>query len=114
GIDGMVAFYHRTLLWVLERQRATLVVTFGTIVATLLLYVIAPKGFLPLQDTASITAVTEAGADVSFVEMQARQGRAAELIQSDPDVVGVVSVIGAGSVNPTTNVGRLVMTLKPR
>jgi multidrug efflux pump len=114
GIDRMVAFYHRTLLWVLERQRATLMVTLGTIVATLVMYVIAPKGFLPLQDTASITAVTEAGPDVSFVEMQARQGRAAEIIQGDPDVNGVVSVIGAGSVNPTTNVGRLVMTLKPR
>ncbi|HKU07457.1 MAG TPA: efflux RND transporter permease subunit, partial [Bradyrhizobium sp.] len=114
GIDSMVAFYHRTLLWVLERQRGTLVVTFATIIATLLMYVIAPKGFLPLQDTASITAVTEAGTDVSFAEMRARQGRAAEIIQADPDVVGVVSVIGAGSVNPTTNVGRLVMTLKPR
>jgi multidrug efflux pump len=114
GIDRMVAFYHRTLLWVLGRQRATLLVTFGTIIATLLMYVIAPKGFLPLQDTASITAVTEAGPDVSFAEMQARQGWAAEIIQSDPDVIGVVSVIGAGSVNPTTNVGRLVMTLKPR
>ncbi len=114
GIDRMVEFYHRTLLWVLDRQRATLVVTFGTIIATLLLYVVAPKGFLPLQDTASITAVTEAGADVSFGEMQARQSKAAEIIQSDPDVVGVVSVIGAGAVNPTTNVGRLVMTLKPR
>ena len=114
GIDGMVAFYHRTLLWVLQHQRATLLVTFATIAATLLMYVIAPKGFLPLQDTASITAVTEAGADVSFAEMTARQSRAAEIIQADPDVVGVVSVIGAGSVNPTTNVGRLVMTLKPR
>src|SRR5689334_9875554 len=114
GIDRMVAFYHRTLLVVLEHQRATLLVTFGTIIATLLMYVIAPKGFLPLQDTASITAVTEAGADVSFGEMQARQSRAAAIIQADPDVIGVVSVIGAGSVNPTTNVGRLVMTLKPR
>src|SRR5438876_835473 len=95
GIDRMVAFYHRTLLWVLERQRATLLVTFGTIIATLLMYVIAPKGFLPLQDTASITAVTEAGPDVSFTEMQARQGKAAEIIQADPDVIGVVSVIGA-------------------
>ena len=114
GIDGMVAFYHRTLLWVLERQRATLLVTFGTIIATLLMYVIAPKGFLPLQDTASITAVTQAGPDVSFSEMKARQGQVAEIIQNDPDVMGVVSVIGAGSVNPTTNVGRLVMTLKPR
>src|SRR5213080_4853475 len=114
GIDRMVAFYHRTLLWVLGRQRATLLVTFGTIIATLLMYVIAPKGFLPLQDTASITAVTEAGPDVSFAEMQSRQATAAAAIQADPDVVGVVSVIGAGSVNPTTNVGRLVMTLRPR
>jgi multidrug efflux pump len=114
GIDLMVAFYHRSLLWVLERQRATLLVTFATIAATLILYVVAPKGFLPLQDTASITAVTEAGADVSFAEMQSRQTQAADAIKADPDVTGVVSVIGAGSVNPTTNVGRLVMTLKPR
>ena len=113
-IDRMVDFYHRTLLWVLQRQRATLLVTFATLAATLILYVVAPKGFLPLQDTASITAVTEAGPDVSFAEMQSRQTQAANAIKSDPDVTGVVSVIGAGSVNPTTNVGRLVMTLKPR
>src|SRR6266487_1248480 len=113
-IDRMVAFYHRTLMWVLQRQRATLLVTFATIAATLILYVVAPKGFLPLQDTASITAVTQAGPDVSFAEMQSRQSKAADALKSDPDVIGVVSVIGAGSVNPTTNVGRLVMTLKPR
>lgn len=113
-IDRTVEFYHRTLLWVLERQRATLVVTFATLAATLVLYVVAPKGFLPLQDTASITAVTEAAPDVSFGEMQKRQAEAADAIKADPDVTGVVSVIGAGSVNPTTNVGRLVMTLKPR
>ncbi|MDB5638601.1 MAG: acrB/AcrD/AcrF family protein, partial [Bradyrhizobium sp.] len=106
--------YHRTLLWVLERQRATMLVTFATIVATLILYVVAPKGFLPLQDTASITAVTQAGPDVSFAEMQSRQTQAADAIRADPDVTGIVSVIGAGSVNPTTNVGRLVMSLKPR
>jgi multidrug efflux pump len=113
-IDRMVEFYHRTLLWVLERQRATMLVTFATIVATLILYVVAPKGFLPLQDTASITAVTQAGPDVSFAEMQSRQAQAADAIRADPDVTGIVSVIGAGSVNPTTNVGRLVMSLKPR
>ena len=113
-IDRMADFYHRTLLWVLERQRATLVVTLATLAATLILYVVVPKGFLPLQDTGSITAVTEAGPDVSFAEMQSRQTEAAAAIKADPDVIGVVSVIGAGSVNPTTNVGRLVMTLKPR
>jgi multidrug efflux pump len=113
-IDRMVAFYERTLLWVLQRQRETLLVTLATLAATLFLYVVAPKGFLPLQDTGSITAVTQAGPDVSFVEMQARQTQAADTIKADPDIIGVVSVIGAGSVNPTTNVGRLVMTLKPR
>src|SRR5580693_2112778 len=114
GIDRMIGFYHRTLLWVLQRQRATMLLTLATIAATLAMYVVAPKGFLPLQDTASITAVTEAGPEVSFAEMQSRQTAAADAIKADPDVVGVVSVIGAGSVNPTTNVGRLVMTLKPR
>jgi multidrug efflux pump len=113
-IDRMVGFYERTLLWVLRHQRETMLVTLATIAATLFLYVVAPKGFLPLQDTASITAVTQAGPDVSFAEMQARQTQAADTIKADPDVIGVVSVIGAGSVNPTTNVGRLVMTLKPR
>src|SRR4051794_33194098 len=114
GIDRMVAFYHRTLLVVLRHQRATLVLTLATIAATVAMYVVAPKGFLPLQDTASITAVTQAGPDVSFAEMQNRQAEAADAIKAHPDVTGVVSVIGAGSVNPTTNVGRLVMTLKPR
>ena len=113
-IDRMVAFYERTLLVVLRHQRATLVVTFLTIALTLVLYVVAPKGFLPLQDTASITAVTEAGPEVSFADMRLRQTQIADAIKADPDIVGVVSVIGAGSVNPTTNVGRLVMTLKPR
>ncbi|MCF2523575.1 efflux RND transporter permease subunit [Bradyrhizobium sp. G127] len=113
-IDRMVAFYHRTLLWVLRHQRATLVVTFLTIIATLALYVFVPKGFLPLQDTASITAITEAGPEVSFTDMKLRQTQVADAIKADPDIVGVVSVVGAGSVNPTTNVGRLVLTLKPR
>jgi multidrug efflux pump len=113
-IDRMIAFYHRTLLVVLRHQRATLVVTFLTIIATLALYVFVPKGFLPLQDTASITAITEAGPEVSFADMTLRQTQVADAIKADPDIVGVVSVIGAGSVNPTTNVGRLVLTLKPR
>jgi multidrug efflux pump len=113
-IDRMVEFYRHTLLWVLRHQSETLLVTFATLAATLVLYVVAPKGFLPLQDTASITAVTQAGPDVSFAEMKNRQTLAADAIKADPDVIGVVSVIGAGSVNPTTNVGRLVMTLKPR
>jgi multidrug efflux pump len=113
-IDRTVEFYHRTLLVVLRHQRLTLLVTLLTVVATTALYVIAPKGFLPLQDTASIVAVTEAGQDVSFSEMQNRQTAVANVIESDPDVTGLVSSIGAGSVNPTPNVGRITINLKPR
>src|SRR3569623_1828433 len=113
-IDRTVEFYHRTLLVVLRHQRLTLFVTLLTVVATTALYVIAPTGFLPLQDTASIVAVTEAGLDVSFAEMQNRQTAVANVIESDPDVTGLVSSIGAGSVNPTPNVGRITISLKPR
>jgi multidrug efflux pump len=113
-IDRTVEFYHRTLLVVLRHQRLTLFVTLLTVVATTALYVIAPKGFLPLQDTASIVAVTEAGQDVSFAEMQNRQTAVANVIESDADVTGLVSSIGAGSVNPTPNVGRITINLKPR
>ena len=59
----------------LRRQRATLLVTLATLAATIVLYIVMPKGFLPLQDTGLITAVTEAGTDVSFAEMQRRQQR---------------------------------------
>jgi len=113
-IDRTVEFYHRTLLVVLRHQRLTLIVTLLTVVATTVLYIIAPKGFLPLQDTASIVAVTEAGQDVSFAEMQNRQTAVASVIESDADVTGLVSTIGAGSVNPTPNVGRITINLKPR
>ena len=113
-IDRTVEAYDRSLQWVLRHQRATLVVTFVTLAATLLLYVLVPKGFLPLQDTGSIVAVVEAGPDVSFVEMQARQTAISEAIRGDADVLNVVSVVGSGSVNPTPNVGRIVVTLRAR
>src|SRR5690606_8795802 len=108
-IDRMAEAYHRSLFWVLKHQRITLLLTFVTIAVTVGLYVVAPKGFLPLQDTGVITAVTEAGPDVSFSEMQKRQAEVADTIRADPDVTGVVSVIGAGAVNPTLNVGRIVI-----
>ena len=74
-IERTVEFYHGSLLWVLRHQRETLIVTLITLVATIGLYVIIPKGFLPLQDTGLITAVTEAGTDVSFDAMQSLQDR---------------------------------------
>jgi multidrug efflux pump len=109
-----VNFYHHSLLWVLRRQRETLAVTLITLAATIVLYAFMPKGFLPLQDTGLITAVTEAGTDVSFSEMQRRQRQVEDALRADPDVTGVVSVIGVSPLNATPNAGRLAITLKPR
>jgi len=113
-VDGTVEVYRRTLEWVLRRQTLTLVTTFATLAATIALYVIIPKGFLPTQDTGLVTAVFEAGQDASFSEMQRLQGEAADAIRRDADVAGVVSVIGISPINPTPNAGRLMITLKPR
>ncbi|HET9716955.1 MAG TPA: efflux RND transporter permease subunit [Pseudolabrys sp.] len=113
-VDQIVAFYRSSLLWVLGRQRETLIVTLATLAATIALYILVPKGFLPLQDTGLITAVTEAATDTSFSEMRRRQRLVEDVIRSDPDVAGVVSVIGVSPINATPNTGRLAITLKPR
>ena len=104
----------RSLEWVLRHQTATLVVTFATLAATIALYIVIPKGFLPPQDTGLITAVTEAGQEVSFVEMQRLQAQVVDAIRKDPDVTGVVSIAGVTRINATPNAGRLAITLKPR
>ncbi len=113
-VDATVAGYGRSLEWVLRRQTLTLLVTALTVAATVWLYLIVPKGFLPLQDTGLITAVTEAGTEVSFGEMQRLQQLVAGKIRTDEDVTGVVSVVGVSPLNATPNAGRLVITLKAR
>jgi multidrug efflux pump len=113
-IDRTIAVYGRALEWVLARQTLTLVATLATFLATFWLYVVIPKGFLPLQDTGLIFAVSEAGPEVSFAEMERLQGSVAAALQADPDVTGIVSVVGVSPVNPTPNAGRLTIALKPR
>ena len=113
-VDGTVAAYGRSVEWVLRHQTATLIATAVTVAATIWLYVVVPKGFLPLQDTGLITAITEAGTEVSFTEMQRLQKLIADTIRRDPDVTDVVSVVGVSPLNSTPNAGRLAITLKPR
>ena len=114
AMERTIEDYHTSLLWVLRHQRGTLIVTLITLAATIGLYIVMPKGFLPLQDTGMITAVTEAGTDISFDSMQRLQARVEAAIRADTDVSGVVSVIGVSPVNATPNVGHLAIALKPR
>ncbi len=114
AVDGTVEQYRRSLEWVLRHQPLTLFTTVLTLVATIWLYVIVPKGFLPPQDTGLIMAVSEAGTEVSFAQMQRIQAQVETAIRGDPDVTGVVSVLGVSRMNPTPNAGRLAITLRPR
>jgi multidrug efflux pump len=113
-VDSTVDVYRRSLEWVLGHQFLTLMVTLATFGATIWLYVIIPKGFLPLQDTGLIYAVLEGGQDVSFIEMQRLSGTVESALRRDPDVTGVVAVIGVTPLNATPNAGRLAITLRPR
>jgi multidrug efflux pump len=114
AVEAVVAGYHKSLLWVLRHERATLLTTLATLAITVGLYLIMPKGFLPLQDTGMVQAVLEASPEVSFAEMVKLQERIAGIARADPDVEGVVTVVGVSSLNPTPNAGHLKIALKPR
>ncbi len=113
-VDHSVNGYRASLEWVLRHQFLTLMVTLATLGATIGLYVIIPKGFLPLQDTGLIYAVMEGGEDVSFLEMQRLRSDIETAIRKDPDVTGVVSVVGVTPLNATPNAARLAISLRPR
>jgi multidrug efflux pump len=114
AVEAIVGSYHKSLLWVLRHERATLLTTLATLVITVGLYLIVPKGFLPLQDTGMVQAVLEASPEVSFAEMVKLQQRIAGVARADPDVEGVVTVVGVSALNPTPNAGHLKIALKPR
>ncbi len=105
--------YERTLAVVLRHQKLTLLVTVATLAATMVLYVVAPKGFLPAQDTGLLVATTDATPGVSFAALSRLQREAADRVRRDPAVESVASFLGAGTVNLTANTGHLSITLKP-
>ena len=111
--ERVITFYSRTLQWVLKRQRATLVVAVATLAATILLYVIVPKGFFPVQDTGVIQGISEADESVSFSAMAVRQQALARVILQDPAVESLSSFIGVDGINTTLNSGRILINLKP-
>ena len=112
--ERVIAAYGRGVDWVLRHQPLTLAITIGTFLLTVVLAFAIPKGFFPVQDTGIITGITEADPGVSFARMSELQQKAVQVVREDPDVVAVASFIGADGTNPTTNSGRLSITLKPR
>jgi multidrug efflux pump len=112
--NRVIEFYGHTLRFVLKHQTTTLIVTVGTFVLTLFLYIVVPKGFFPVQDTGVILGISDAPQSVSFPAMARQQQALARVILQDPDVSSLSSFIGVDGTNLTPNSGRIQINLKPR
>jgi len=111
--ERMIAFYGRTLKFVLQFQTITLLVALATLLLTVFLYIIIPKGFFPVQDTGVIQGITQAPQAIGSKAMAEKQQEMAKTILADPAVESLSSFIGADGTNTTTNSGRISINLKP-
>ncbi len=112
-IPKLIAHYGVSLNWVLDRQGPTLLVAAGTLVLSVMLYVLIPKGFFPIQDTGVIRGISEAPQTISFPAMAKLQESLADIILQDPAVKSLSSFIGVDGENDTLNRGRFLINLKP-
>jgi multidrug efflux pump len=113
AFQTIIGWYGKTLRVILRHQFATLMVAAATLVATIYLYIVVPKGFFPVQDTGVILGISEAAQDISFPAMADRQQALARVILQDPAVESVSSFIGVDGTNTTPNSGRIQINLKP-
>ncbi|HUI06792.1 MAG TPA: efflux RND transporter permease subunit [Verrucomicrobiae bacterium] len=113
AFNWMLAGYEHGLKWVLRHQGFMLLVALATLVATIGLYLVVPKGFFPQQDTGVMFGTTEAAQDISFTAMARLQQQVARIVLADPAIDTVGSFIGGGG-GSTLNKGRMFITLKPR
>ena len=111
--ERMIAFYGRTLKVVLEYQTITLFVALATLALTIILYIVIPKGFFPVQDTGVIQGISQAAETISFPAMAEKQQELSKAILADPAVESLSSFIGADGTNTTLNSGRFSINLKP-
>jgi multidrug efflux pump len=110
----LVTGYDRSLLWVLDRQPLTMLVAVITLGVTVLLYVVIPKGFFPVQDTGLVQGITQAAPTVSFAAMSKQQNSLANVVLQNPDVDSLSSFIGVDGTNTTLNSGRFLINLKTK
>jgi multidrug efflux pump len=111
--DAVIERYGRSLTFVLKHQGTTLLVAVATMVITVFLYIIVPKGFFPVQDTGAIQGISEAAQSISFPTIAARQQELARVVLKDPAVASLSSFIGVDGTNSTLNSGRILINLKP-
>jgi len=114
GFDAMLSFYRRTLLWVLSRERATLIFSAALLAATVFLFYAIPKGFIPSEDRDQISIRTEAAENISFDSMVQHQLALLDIVQKDPNVDRFMCSVASGGGQVAANTGSMFIVLKPR
>jgi len=108
SFDALHRAYERRLTWVLRHEKLMLGVTIGTMVATVVLYIIVPKGFFPIEDTGQMMATVEGSQDISFLSLREKEEEVAKIVLNDPAIDAMVSNVNGGS-----NQGMMFIQLKP-
>jgi len=107
--EWMHRHYEVSLSWALRHPRLMLSVTFSTIVISICLFIVIPKGFFPQQDTGRLVGSIQASQDISFQAMKNKLAAIVDTIMRDPAVDTVTAFTGGG----TRNTGRMFIALKP-
>ncbi len=113
AFERTIAAYGRTLRFVLGHRTATLLVAVGTLLLTVLLYVVIPKGLFPVQDTGVVQGISQASPTIGARAMAEKQQELARLVLADPAVESLSSFVGADGTNTTGNSGRFSINLRP-
>ncbi|MEI6033806.1 MAG: efflux RND transporter permease subunit [Verrucomicrobiae bacterium] len=111
---AMLRGYEKTLRIALRRHHYVSAAALAMAAATVWLFLIVPKGFLPNEDANRIMISTEAEQGVAFDRLMALQQSAAAIVATSPYIDGFMSRIGSGQSSTAGNTGRLALTLKPR
>src|SRR6185436_18123447 len=112
--ERSLAFYVRTLAWVMDHRPVALAFSLVILVGTVVLFKVVPKGFIPSEDTGRITGSTETAEGTSFEATVRHQQALAAIVAADPNVETFMSSVAGGGGGSSTNQGRFVIRLKPR
>ncbi len=112
--SGMLEMYRRSLTFVFRHRRLTMLVTLASLIASLYLFYVMPKGFLPSEDTGVISGNTEAAQGISFDSMSKHTLALAAVVKADKNVDSFFASVGGGGSNPASNAGRIFIRLKPK
>ncbi|HEY8607524.1 MAG TPA: efflux RND transporter permease subunit [Noviherbaspirillum sp.] len=110
GFDRMQGTYAHSLDWALAHRWIVMAVLGAIVGLNIYLFMAAPKGFFPQQDTGQINGGLRADRSISFEAMQGKLQQMVDIIRRDPAVDTVVGFTGGRRAGG----GFMFVNLKPR